>query len=400
MARSETTPGTGGSPTPAPRDPATVTAETPAPASASAPAAPAGSAASPRRVATRGNAGRKRAILAAVALAAIGFVGWKAWFWVTDGRFLVATDDAYVKAETVTIAPRATGFVTRVLVADLQTVKAGDVLAVIDPGDADLAVTAADGRLATQDATIARLDAQVGAAHAAIDQAEASLVAARADVARTEADFDRARTLVKTAAGTQQALDAARANRDRTAANVAVAEAGVASARAALAVAEGQRTEAIATRRELVVARDKARRDLGFTEVRAPFDGVVGNKAVQVGMYVQPGTRLLALVPLAEVYVEANYKETQIGEIRPGAKARIRVDGLPGRVIEGRVVGLSPATGAQFSLLPPENATGNFTKIVQRLPVRIAVPAEVAREGVLRAGLSVEAEVDTRTETK
>ena len=384
MARSETTPGLEGAP------PA---AATPAPPSETRSAAAS-------RASTRGSARRKRLILAAVALLAIGFAGWKGWSWFTVGRFLVATDDAYVKAETVTIAPRVSGFVTEVRVGDLQKVAEGDVLAVVDPGDARLAVRAAEAKLATQDATLARIDAQTVASKAAIEQAEASLAAARADVARTEADFERAQALVKSNAGTRQALDTARANRDRTAANVDVAEAGVASSRAALAVVEGQRNEATSLRGELAVALDKVRRDLSFTEVRAPFAGVVGNKVVQTGMYVQPGTRLLALVPLDEVYVEANFKETQVGSIRPGARAVLSVDGLPGREIEGRVVGLSPATGAQFSLLPPENATGNFTKIVQRLPVRIAVPAEIAREGVLRAGLSVEVSVDTRVETK
>ena len=386
MARSETTPGIEGAP------PAATATATAVP-DAKVPSAPS-------RASTRGMARRKRTILSAVALIALGFAAWKGWGWFTEGRFLVSTDDAYVKAETVTIAPRVSGFVTEVKVGDLQTVAAGDVLAVVDPGDAQLAVKAAEAKLTTQDATLARIDAQIGAAKAAIEQAEASLVAARADVARTEADFERAQTLVKTNAGTRQALDTARANRDRTAANVDVAEAGVASARAALAVVEGQGREAASLRGELAVALDRTRRDLSFTEVRAPFAGVVGNKVVQAGMYVAPGTRLLALVPLDEVYVEANFKETQVASIRPGARAILAVDGLPGRRIEGRVVGLSPATGAQFSLLPPENATGNFTKIVQRLPVRIAVPAEVAREGVLRAGLSVEVSVDTRVETK
>ncbi len=389
MARSETTPGSGGTPSVTP--PA-------APAAPTAAAAPTPTAAN--RASTRGSARRKRLILGTLALAALGFVGWKGWHWLTEGRFLISTDDAYVKAETVTIAPRASGFVTEVRVSDLQHVKRGDVLAVIDPGDAELAVKAAEGKLATQDATLGRIDAQIVAAKAGIDQAEANLAAARSDVARTEADFRRASTLVKSSAGTQQALDTALAARDRTAAGVAVAVAGLENARASLAVVEGQRREAASVRNELAVALDKARRDQSFTEVRAPIDGVVGNKAVQVGMYVVPGTRLLALVPLDEVYVEANYKETQIGDIRPGARAVLAVDGVPGRHIEGRVVGLSPATGAQFSLLPPENATGNFTKIVQRVPVRIAVPAEVAREGLLRAGMSVEADVDTRTERK
>ncbi|MCE1237393.1 MAG: HlyD family secretion protein, partial [Hyphomicrobiales bacterium] len=346
MARSETTSSAGG---------ASPSFE-PAVAAAAVPTGAPARSEPPRHAATRSGATRKRLALTAVALLAIGFAGWKGWGWFTEGRFMVSTDDAYVKAETVTIAPRASGFVTEVRVGDLQKVKEGDVLAVIDPGDAQLAQKAAEAKLATQDATLSRIDAQIVAAKAAIDQAQATLAAARADVARTEADFDRAQALVKTNAGTRQALDQALAARDRTAANVDVAEAGVENARAGLAVVEGQRREAASLRDELAVALDKARRDLTFTEVRAPFDGVVGNKAVQVGAYVQPGARLLALVPLDKVYVEANYKETQVGEIRPGARAVLSVDGLPGRHIEGRVVGLSPATGAQFSLLPPENA--------------------------------------------
>lgn len=402
MARNETAPGTAGTPprpTPETIVPVSNEAEAPRPATSEADAAPrATGKAAAGRPATRFASNRKRLALSVLGAVIGGFVIWKVGHHVVEGRYWVSTDDAYVKAETVTIAPRIAGNVVRVAVTDLQKVAAGDLLAEIDPGDGRLAVKAAEAKLATQDATLGRLDAQIVAARAAIDQAEANLAAVRADVDRTRADFDRAVALARANAGTQQQLDLARSNRDRTQANVAVAEAGLAGAQASLAVTEGQRREAAAARDELAVALDKAKRDLSFTEVRAPFAGTVGNKAVAPGMYVQPGTRLMALVPLDEVYVEANFKETQVASIRPGARARISVDGLGGRVVEGRVVGLSPATGAQFSLLPPENATGNFTKIVQRLPVRIAVPAEVAREGVLRAGLSVVADVDTRAE--
>jgi membrane fusion protein (multidrug efflux system) len=339
---------------------------------------------------------KKPLVFGLIGLVALGLAGWKGWSWVTVGRFLVSTDDAYVKADVSTIAARATGHVTRVLVEDNARVAAGDVLVEIDSGDYELAVAAAAGRIATQDATIARIDAQAGAQRASIQQARAQLAAARSDVARTEADFERAEALLRTSAGTQQRLDQAKADRDRTRAAVAVAEAGVAAAEGSLAVFEAQMAEARQTRAELETSLAKARRDLEFTRVRAPVDGVVGNRAAQVGQFVQPGTRLLALVPLDRAYVEANFKETQLARLKPGQKVDLEVDALGGRVFEGRVMSVSPASGAQFSLLPPENATGNFTKIVQRVPVRIAVPAEVAREGVLRPGLSVIVDVDTR----
>jgi membrane fusion protein (multidrug efflux system) len=339
---------------------------------------------------------KKPLVFGLIGLLALGLAGTKGWSWVTVGRFVVSTDDAYVKADVSTIAARATGHVTRVLVEDNARVAAGDVLVEIDSGDYELAVAAARGRISTQDATIARIDAQARGQRAVIEQARAQLASVRSDVERTEADFERAGALVRANAGTQQRLDQAKADRDRTRAGVAVAEAGVSAAEGALAVFEAQMAEAVRTRAELETSLAKAQRDLEFTRVRAPVDGVVGNRAAQVGQFVQPGTRLLALVPLDRAYVEANFKETQLARLKPGQKVDLEVDALGGRVFEGRVLSVSPASGAQFSLLPPENATGNFTKIVQRVPVRIAVPAEVAREGLLRPGLSVVVDVDTR----
>ncbi|WP_165498249.1 HlyD family secretion protein [Siculibacillus lacustris] len=372
-----------GTPSPQARG-ATVTELPHAEAARSAPAAPA----------------KKRSnrplVLALVGVVALGLAGWKGWSYATVGRFLVSTDDAFVRADVSTIAAKATGHVTRVLVEDNARVAAGDVLAEIDDGDYRLAIAAASDRIATQDATIARIAAQSEAQQATIAQAEAQLASVRSDVERTESDFERAGALVKSNAGTQQRLDQAKADRDRTRAAVAVAEAGVAAAKGALAVFQAQIVEASRVRAELSTALDKAHRDLEFTQVRAPVDGVVGNRAVQVGQYVQPGTRLLALVPLDKVYIEANFKETQLARLKPGQPVEFTVDALGSRVIEGRLVSVAPGSGAQFSLLPPENATGNFTKIVQRVPVKIAVAPEVAREGVLRPGLSVAVDVVTR----
>ena len=340
--------------------------------------------------------GRKRVMLALVACVAIGLGGWKGYNWYTQGRFLVGTDDAYVRTETATLAAKVPGHVARVAVGDNARVKAGDLLVVIDDGDYRLAVTAAEDKALTQAATIARIRAQAGAQKAVVAQAEAQSRGAKADATRAALDYGRAVRLKEATFATQQRVDAALADRDRTVAAAENAEAAVAAARANLSVVEAQIVEATRVGEELKTALDKARRDLGFTEIRAPFDGTVGNKAAQPGQYVQPGTRLMALVPLDSVYVEANFKETQIGRLKPGQKALLSVDAYAEQPIEGVVESVAPASGAQFSLLPPENATGNFTKIVQRVPVRVKVPADVARQGLLRPGLSVVVDVDTR----
>lgn len=364
----------------------------PIPQAAQKSARPATSASRPR---ARGS--RKRAILALVAAVGVSFAAYKGYQWATHGRFLVATDDAYVRADTATLAAKVSGHLARVPVNDHAMVKAGDLLAVIDDGDYRLAVAAAEDKAQTQAATVARIGAQAEAQKAMVAQAEAQLAGVRAEALRAALDFDRAQKLKEATFATQQRVDTAQADRDRTAAAVETARAAVLAAKANLAVIEAQGVEATRVGAELKTALDKARRDLSFTEIRAPFDGVVGNKAAQPGQFVQPGARLMALVPLDSVYVEANFKETQIGKLRPGQKATLSVDAFGERTYEGVVESLSPASGAQFSLLPPENATGNFTKIVQRVPVRLRVSREAAREGLLRPGLSVVVDVDTKT---
>jgi len=309
-------------------------------------------------LAPKRNGGRKRLILLALLVIVGGGAAYKGYDWYTRTRFLVSTDDAYVKADTAVIAAKVSGYISFVSVIDNQPVKAGDLLVKIDDGDYKLAVDAAQRKVQTQDSTIERIAAQVRAQGPVIDQA--------------------------------------RADRDRTAATVVSARAAIGGATATLAVLEAQKGEAESTRAELQTALERAVRDLSFTEVRAAFDGVIGNKAVQPGQYVQTGTRLLALVPLDSAYVEANFKETQLGALKPGQRAAIWVDAYSDKQIDGIVESFAPASGSQFSLLPPENATGNFTKIVQRVPVRIKVPPEIARAGILRPGLSVIVEVRTR----
>ncbi|MCC0004050.1 MAG: HlyD family secretion protein [Methylobacteriaceae bacterium] len=341
--------------------------------------------------------GARRKVVAILASAALLAGLWYGYRYVTEGRFIVATDDAYVKADVATISAKVGGNLVGVPVVDNQKVKAGDILVQIDPGDYKLAMAAAARRIDTQTATIARIDAQRVGQEAAVGQARAQLTAAQADQARAASEFERVVQLVEKKFATPQRLDLARADRDRTTAAVAGATAAVAAAEAALAVIAAQETEADRMRDELRVAHDKTKRDLDFTTVRAPFDGVVGNRAAQLGALVAPGTRLMSLIPLDTVYVEANFKETQLGGLKPGQKALLVVDAYAKHNIEGVVESVAPASGAQYSMLPPENATGNFTKIVQRVPVRIRVPAEVAKSGRLRPGMSVVVDVDTRT---
>src|SRR5690606_19941887 len=195
----------------------------------------------------------------------------------------------------------------------------------------------------------------------------------------------------------QQALQQAKATRDKTAANVQSAKAGLATAEANVAVLQAQRTEAERALDQDRTTLDQKKLDLEHMIVRAPFDGIVGNRAVQPGQYVATGQRLLAVVPVQDVYVDANFKETQLGRIRPGATASVSVDAFDEAPITGTVESVAPASGAVFSLLPPDNATGNFTKITQRVPVRIRIPAEEAAKGNLRPGLSVVVDIDSRT---
>ncbi len=331
----------------------------------------------------------------------------------TEGRFLVSTDDAYVNANTVIVAPKVAGYIAEVLVKNNQEVKSGDLLARIDAGDYDLAVRAARDKVATQAATVARIDRQIEAQRALITQSEAQIEAARAaadsaaaDEQRAALEYDRAQKLAQTSFGSQQRLEQANADRKRTAAAAAGAKASLASAQAQLVwskasndVLESQKNEAEHTSAELQTAVARALRDLSFAEIRAPFDGVIGNKSVEIGQYVQPGTRLLAVVPLDNVFVDANFKETQLADLKPGQKVDVEVDALGGRKVEGEVRSIAPASGAQFSLLPPDNATGNFTKIVQRVTVRIGFDAEAIKSHALRPGLSVVVSVRTRDES-
>jgi membrane fusion protein (multidrug efflux system) len=339
----------------------------------------------------------RRLVIGAAAVAALAAAAYFGDYWWTIGRFQVSTDDAYVGAKSTTLAAKIPGYIAALDVDDNQRVRAGDVIARIDDGDYQLAVKTARDKVATQEATIARIGKQVAAQQAAVDQAKAQVASAQAGATRTQLELTRQQALATREFASRQTLEQAQANRDQAVAAVDSAQASLQSAAANVDVLKFQQQEAARTLEELNTALAKAERDLSFAVIRAPFDGVVGNRAVQTGDYVQPGQRLASLVPLDGVYVDANFKETQIARLRPGQTASISVDALPDRKFTGTVVSFAPASGSVFTLLPPDNATGNFTKIVQRIPVRVRVPADVAGEEVLRPGMSVVVSIDTKS---
>ncbi len=360
-------------------------------------ATPKDSTAPPDNKPARRRFGRPRLALLAVLLAAAAVGGsWFGYRWWTVGRFMVSTDDAYVHADNTTLAAKVPGYVADIFVADNTFVHAGDAIAVLDDGDYRLAADSARQKVATQQATVDRFARQIVAQEANVDKAQAQLVSTQAGQTRAALEFDRQRALAAKQFASQQALEQATANRDQANAGVKTAQAALESALANVDVLKAQREEAAHTLDELKTAQAKAERDLAFATIRAPIDGVIGNRAMQVGDYVQSGQRLASVVPLDEVYIDANFKETQLARIRPGQTVAISVDALPNRAIQGTVASVSPASGSVFSLLPADNATGNFTKVVQRLPVRIRVPLGVAGERLLRPGMSVVVDVDTR----
>jgi len=349
----------------------------------------------PAGIGSRLSFGRRSLIAGAAALAIVAGGGFAANWWA-NGRYVISTDDAYVRAHNTTLASKISGYVASIPIADNATVHAGEVIATIDPGDYRLAADAARDKVATQQATVDRIGRQVVAQSANIDQAKAQFVSAQAMAKKTQLELDRQQALAAQKFASQQTLEQAQANRDQAVAAVDGAQAATDAATATLDVLKAQQQEAARTLDELKTALAKAERDLSFTVIRAPVDGVFSNRAVQTGDYVQTGQRVASLVPLDDVYVDANFKETQLERIRPGQLVSISVDALPEHAIEGHVASLSPASGAVFSLLPPDNATGNFTKIVQRLPVRIEVPADVAAKQILRPGMSVVVNVNTK----
>ena len=344
----------------------------------------------------------KRLAFGGVVMLVLGGAGTYGWHWWTVGRFFEETEDAYTAADTAAVSPRVGGQVVEVLVRDNQRVEAGQLLARLDDADFLVAQRVAAADLQSAEAEVAGLAAQIALLPSAVEQAEADIAAGEAQVAFAQAEARRYQDLLRTGSGTVQRSQQADAE-------IKARQAALARSRAALAAARGQTAVLEANRQRAQAQADRARAavqqaglNLGYARITAPVSGAVGDRAVRVGQTVAPGTRLLDVVPLGrDLFVVANFKETQLARMSAGEHVEVRADILPGTVLHGRVNSLAPGSGSVFALLPPENATGNFTKVVQRVPVRITldtadVPAAVLER--LRPGLSVIASVDTRTQ--
>ncbi|MGA1804467.1 HlyD family secretion protein [Rhizobium sp. HT1-10] len=340
---------------------------------------------------------RRSLILPIIAVVALIGGGWYGYNWWTTGRFLVSTDDAYIGGDMAVISPKVTGYVAKVDVVANQQVKAGDVLLTLDAGDYQNALDQAQAQVDTEQLALKTIDAQIVGGEATLAQAQAQKVALQATVRGAQITQTRAVQLESKSAGTAANVDSANIALDQANANLVAGDANIASAQANIALLQAQRRQAEGTVRTLELARDKAARDLSFTVLKAPYDGVIGNRSVQEGDYVSSNTRLMSIVPTRKLYIDANFKETQLQHVVPGSKVEVHVDAYSDEPIVGTVESISPASGSVFSLLPPENATGNFTKVIQRVPVRIALPQDALESGRLRAGLSVVVDVDTRT---
>ncbi len=320
------------------------------------------------------------------------------WYWWTAWRFQQSTDDAYVQSDITVISPKVEGYIKEVRVEENQRVAAGQVLIVVDDRDFAAKTAQAEAAVATQEAIVATYASRLGSQQAMIEQAAATVQSAEADLNRARLDYKRYTSLVTSDFASRQRFETADADSRKAEAALGKARAALVAEQSQLAVLGSQKREEEARLLQARAGQQLAKNDLDNTVVRAPVGGIAGNRAGRVGQYVKPGTQLLSLVPLPNVYITANFKETQLTHMRPGQSAEISVDAYPDQPLTGRIESFAPASGAQFSLLPPDNATGNFTKIVQRVPVRIALPAEGPLARLLRPGLSVTVTVDTRAE--
>jgi membrane fusion protein (multidrug efflux system) len=331
--------------------------------------------------------------LLVIILAALGFLAH--WFWIA--RFLESTDNAYVQGEITRVSSQLSARIDKVLVQDNQTVKQGDLLVVLEAEDFRIAVERARSSLATREAELAQARSKLAQQASMIAASEADVAAGEANLGRSRLDLERAEKLRKAGYGAEERVTTLSADHHVARSQLTKAQADVRAQRQQVATLEAEITRLEA---QLATARTEvaqAELNLSRTEIRAPSNGIVGQRAARSGQVVQAGAYLLSLVPNEEIWIQANFKETQIGKMQPGQKAELTFDSFPDQPIEGRIDSLFAASGAQFSLLPPDNATGNFTKVVQRIPVKLTVAADNPLHGRIRPGMSVHVAVDLRS---
>jgi membrane fusion protein (multidrug efflux system) len=367
-------------------------AATPAAPAAPAPQPPSAAPATPPQSAWSRLAIPLFAVVVALGFVALATQRWDAW---VGSATVQSTTDAYVRAELTRLSSRVAGEVLTVAVKDFQHIKAGDLLIQIDPADYEAQVAQAEAGVAGAQAALDNLANQVELQYATIAQAEAQRLSALAQEVEARQEQERQQSLTQTEAGTRQKLEQAVANYARAQADVRASAAVIAAQRHQLEVLNGTKKQRSADLLGAKATLAAAKLRLGYTKITAPFDGVVGERQVQPGDYVNIGSNLINVVPLPNVYVMANYKETQLTHVRPGQLVDLTIDTFPNETLRGRVERISPASGSQFALLPPDNATGNFTKVVQRVPVRIALDSGQKLIDRLLPGMSAVTRIHT-----
>ncbi|MCK1334770.1 membrane fusion protein (multidrug efflux system) [Bradyrhizobium sp. LB1.3] len=339
----------------------------------------------------------RKLLLAGAAAAALAGASWYGYDYWTVGRFLVSTDDAYVKADSTTIAPKVSGYLDRVLIGDNEHVKAGQVLARIDDRDFKVALDQAKADVAAANATVTSKEAQLDVQQAVIAAARATIDVDNAAKLFAKQENKRYTDLAATGFGSVQNAQQAQA---RDAGADAAIQRDIANLTSALKQVDLLKAEILQAKAAAVRAdalQRQAELNLGYTTIVSPIEGVVGNRSLRVGQFVQAGTQLMAIVPAEGAYVVANFKETQLTDVKSGQAVDIEIDMFPGQVVHGHVDSIAPASGQEFALLPPDNATGNFTKVVQRIPVKIALDARHGPAIALRPGMSVIPTIATRS---
>jgi membrane fusion protein (multidrug efflux system) len=337
----------------------------------------------------------KRAVLALAISLGVAAVADLGYDYLTNWRYQETTDDAYVQADSTIIAPKVSGYIAEVLVGDNEKVSAGQLLARIDDRDFKTALNQARADVAAAEAAVKNLDAQIELQEPLIQQQASQVEAAEANLKFAQEERTRYDDLMKTGSGTLQRAQQTDAALRAQSAQLQQEKSGLLAANKKIEVLSTQRAQAAAQLDRARAIEEQAELNLSYTKITAPVDGTVGARTLRVGQYVQAGTQLMAVVPLDAVYLVANFKETQLTHVRSGQPVEIRIDSFHSVKLRGHVDSLSPASGLQFALLPPDNATGNFTKIVQRVPVKIVFDDQ-GLKGLLRPGMSAEPTVDTK----